>query len=316
MTPDNPQEPENWPHSNLSATVLLELSLLARTKRLLNSYDLRPRKALSQNFLINDETAEALAESVTGACAPDTLLIEIGAGLGALTVPLARSGRDLIAYETDQHLIQPLETLMSAFPQVSIRHQDITEEDLGTVQPGRRLAIAGNLPYHLTGLLLRRMMEVGHRCDICMATMQAEVADRLIAKPGDDEYGILTVFADYYLEQVRVIRRLRPGVFMPPPSVDSIAVTLHPRTNPAEHFGLSRNGEAALIETIRAAFGHRRKTVRNSMTSSPHITLGKREIKAALDASGVDGTARAETLGIDEFIRIAAQIAEFRAGDA
>ncbi len=289
---------------------LLRMPLRERTQTLLGCFDLRPRRSLSQNFLISDTAASKLADAVTGAAGPDTSIIEIGAGLGALTVPLAQSPHELVAFETDPHLVPVLRLLLEPFGNVRIEHADITQVELADLAPGRRLAIAGNLPYHLTGLILRSIMEIGHRCDVAVITVQAEVGDRLIAKPGDDSYGVLSVFAAYYLERVEVVRRLGPGVFLPRPEVDSIALALSPRRAPAQAAGaLTPEQEQLLLEVIRAGFGHRRKTLRNSLATSPLLSADKRAVGRALAAAGVDAGCRAEQLPLEVFVRIAIEIA-------
>ncbi len=287
---------------------LLKMPLRARTRRLLGLFDLRPRKSLSQNFLIDDAAADALAQAANEHSNPDTLMIEIGAGLGALTVPLANPGRELVAFETDKHLIPPLQLLTEPFPNVAVRHCDITEEDLGNFAPGRRLAVVGNLPYHITGLLLRALMEIGHRCDILIVTVQTEVAERLVAGPGDEQYGVLSVFADYYLECIETLRRLGPGAFLPRPDVDSLALALQPRPDPAEAAGLNSQQEELLFRTIKAAFAHRRKTLRNSIAMSHHLDITKSELDEALADTGIDGGRRGEELDVQDFVRLVVTI--------
>ncbi len=292
------------------AAALLEMPLQARTGALLDRFNLRPRRALSQNFLIDDAVAKALASVALSGAQPESAVIEIGAGLGALTVPLAQSGRELVAFETDPHLIAALRYLLESFDRVRLEHADVTEVDLAALEPGRRLALAGNLPYHLTGLLLRSIMEIGHRCDVAMVTVQAEVGDRLSAGPGDDAYGVLSVFATYYMERIERVRRLRPGVFLPRPDVDSVALALYPRANPAGAAGdLTVEQQTMLPSVIRAAFGHRRKTLRNSLLTSPLLQIDRQALARALATAGVDGEHRAEQLPLEAFISIARALA-------
>ncbi len=287
---------------------LLALSLPARTRRLLQLYHLRPRKALSQNFLIDAALAEVLAQAVDRYAGPEALIVEIGAGLGALTVPLAKLARQLIACEIDRHLIPALELLTSPFGNVTVRRCDISKEDLSVLAPGRRLAIVGNLPYHLSGLLLRGLMELGHCCDIIIVTVQAEVAERLLAGPGDDQYGVMSVFAAYYLSRVEVLQRLGPGAFLPRPEVHSTALALHPLPEPAEAAGLPPQQEQLLFLTIKAAFAHRRKTLRNSLAMSSHLDITKSDLDAALAKASLDGSRRGEELGLADLVRLAVAI--------
>ena len=292
---------------------LLRMALQARTQALLECFRLRPRRSLSQNFLISDGVASALAHTVTDGAGAEAVLVEIGAGLGALTVPLAQSGRELVAIETDPYLIPALHLLLGPFRNVRIEHADVTQVDWAGMAPGRRLAIAGNLPYHLTGLLLRTIMEVGRRCDVAMVTVQAEVAGRVTAQPGGEDYGILSVLAAYYLERVQTVRRLPPGVFMPRPDIDSAALALHPRSDPAMAAGgLTADQERRLLDVVRAAFGHRRKTLRNSLATSPLLAADKGTVNQALLRAGVDGARRAEELPLEAFIPIAIELGDDR----
>ena len=296
-----------------AATQLLDMPLAARTRALLARYDLRPRKSLSQNFLVDQAAVDAIVSTATEYTDPDSVIVEIGAGLGALTVPLARTGRRLIAYETDPMLIRPLRLLTAPFSDATIMHRDITEEDLATVTPGHRLAVVGNLPYHLSGLLLRRIMEIGHRCDVAIVTVQAEVGQRLRASAGDSQYGLLSVFARYYLESVEPLRRIGPGAFLPPPQVSSMALALHPRHDPAADAGnLAASQECLLFDLIRAAFGHRRKTLRRSLLTSEHLGLSPDILEEALSISAVDGSLRAEQLDLHLFVRLARALYDIR----
>lgn len=289
---------------------LLAMSLAGRTRLLLKLYGLRPRRSLSQNFLVNEAAAETMARAVGEHSGPETLIVEIGAGLGALTVPLARLKRDLIAFETDGHLVPALELLLSAFANATVKHADITKEALGELAPGRRLAVAGNLPYHITGLLLRSLMEIGHRCDVIVVTVQAEVAERLRARAGDEQYGILSVCAAYYLERIAKLQTLGPSAFMPRPEVTSTALVLQPRRDPAAAAGgLTPAQEALLMRTIKAAFGHRRKTLRNAMAMSEHLDIAKDQLDCVLAEAGIDGSRRGEVLDLVDFVRLAIAIA-------
>lgn len=287
---------------------LLQMDLRKRTRVLMEHFNIEPRRSLSQNFLMARSVAEKIAGALLQAVSEEAVVVEVGAGLGALTAPLGQSGLDLIAYETDPALIEPLRALTASLPQVQIRHQDFTGVDLQSLEPGRTLAICGNLPYHLSGLLLRRLMEAGTRCDIIAVTVQSEVAERLQAMPGDDAYGILSVFSRYYLQRVEPICDIGPAAFYPAPDVGSTAVAMYP-VREAESFvgGRSPNQRPMLFETIKGAFAHRRKTVRNSLALSlPEFS--KQEVSHALQRAGVRPSIRAEKLDIEHFSRIADEL--------
>ncbi|MFO7945930.1 MAG: 16S rRNA (adenine(1518)-N(6)/adenine(1519)-N(6))-dimethyltransferase RsmA [Armatimonadota bacterium] len=296
-------------NSEERAARLLKMPLEARTRELMEAYSIRPRRSLSQNFLTAEGAVDQIVSAVLEAVSEDACHVEIGAGLGALTVPLARSGREVVAFETDEALIEPLTLLMTPFENVEVRHVDITEVDLGSLSCGQSLAIAGNLPYHLSGLLLRQLMETGTRCEVIVVTVQTEVAERLAAGPGDDQYGMLSVFAAYYLAEVATICDIGPGAFYPQPTVSSTALRLTPVREAAQFpGGRPPQQRPMLSETIQAAFGHRRKTLRNTLALGLR-QMEKSDITEALLAAGVDPSLRAEKLDIHDFSRIADELA-------
>ncbi len=297
-------------NSEEHAERLLKMPLEARTRELMEAYDIRPRRSLSQNFLIAEGAVDQIVSAVLKTASKDSRYVEIGAGLGALTVPLAQSGREVVAFETDEALIEPIRLLMTPFENAEVRHADVTEVDLRSVARSQPLALAifGNLPYHLSGLLLRQLMEAGRRCEVIVVTVQTEVAERLVAGPGDDQYGVLSVFTAYYLADIATVCNIGPGAFYPQPTVGSTAVRLTPVRKPEEFpGGRPPEQRPMLSETIRAAFGHRRKTLRNSLALGLR-QMEKSDITEALLAAGVDPSLRAEKLDIHNFSRIADEI--------
>ncbi|MFP3903362.1 MAG: 16S rRNA (adenine(1518)-N(6)/adenine(1519)-N(6))-dimethyltransferase RsmA [Armatimonadota bacterium] len=296
-------------NSEDAAARLLQMPLEVRTRELMRLYDIRPRRSLSQNFLTAEGAVDQIVSTLLQAASADACHIEIGAGLGALTVPLAQSGRQVVAFETDEALIEPLTLLMRPFENVAVRHADVTEVNLGSLASDRALAIVGNLPYHLSGLLLRQLMEAGRGCEVIVVTAQTEVAERLAAGPGEEQYGMLSVFAAYYLADIAPICDIGPGAFHPQPTVDSTALRLTP-VQRGEEFPGGRPPEQRpmLAETIRAAFGHRRKTLRNALALGLQ-QVEKSDITEALLAADVDSSLRAEKLDIHDFSRIAGELA-------
>ncbi|MET0410538.1 MAG: 16S rRNA (adenine(1518)-N(6)/adenine(1519)-N(6))-dimethyltransferase RsmA [Polyangiaceae bacterium] len=259
---------------------------------------LRPRKSLGQNFLADEGLAARIAE-LTAFDVPAHVL-EIGAGLGALTAPLLERGQRVTAIETDRQLVPLLRERFEAelaSSQLQVIEGDARELDyaglLTPLSPPR--VLAGNLPYHLSGLLLRHAVDHSPRIERCVFLLQLEVVDRLCAAPGSDDYGALSVFAQAVYEPRRsfVIKR---GAFYPQPGVDSAVVVLEP--NAAAHEPLSER----FSELVRRAFGQRRKTLRNAW----HGVASELEERAA--RAGIDLGARGETLGVAEFRRMAAEL--------
>jgi 16S rRNA (adenine1518-N6/adenine1519-N6)-dimethyltransferase len=264
-------------------------------------HGLRPKRHFGQNFLLDRRLAERIAEQA----APEgALVVEIGAGLGALTKPLLGRARTVVALERDRDLVPILRQELEA--DVASGRLIVVETDakrfdyestFAAVAPPR--ALAGNLPYNLTGPLLERIGGVARTIERASVLVQLEVADRLAARPGTAAYGALTVFvqASFAVRRAFVVRR---GAFHPAPEVDSALVVLEPH---AEPLALETPTFRALV---KGAFGQRRKTLKNAWSA-----LGADgSLAAAANRAGVDLGARGETLGVEDFARMARELGE------
>lgn len=278
-------------------------SLGGRTRDLMRQYDLRPRKSLGQNFLINDAKVEhiAAAAAETATALGVSLLVEIGPGLGALTTALAAHPFDVVAFEIDERLREPLQSLLEG-SRAEVRFQDFLEADLAALPP---FVAAGNLPYQITAPLLEKLFWEQH-CRALVITVQREVADRLRAAPGTKEYGPLTLFCRYHVEKVEVIAQLKPGDFLPPPSIDSTAVRLVKRSVPP----FEPPSAQSFSRTVKAAFIHRRKALRAALKQAPQLSLTGEQVQRALDLADLAADRRAETLDLDEFAQLAIALDE------
>ncbi|MGB5809825.1 MAG: 16S rRNA (adenine(1518)-N(6)/adenine(1519)-N(6))-dimethyltransferase RsmA [Polyangiales bacterium] len=261
---------------------------------LLRRYDLRPKRSFSQNFLIQPGAIRQIADA-TAAIGPR--IVELGAGLGALTYALLERGCEVTAVELDRDMVAVLSREYGNHPRLAIVQADAAKFDFRDhVGPdGGDLTIAGNLPYQATGAILRQIMQ--HRDVVRGAVLmvQREVRDRLTASPATKDYGALTVFTQAGFE-VDTLCRLRPGSFYPPPKVESAVICLTPRQTP-----LADETED-FQAVVRAAFHTRRKTLRNALRQ-----LGSpAHADATLEASEIDPQRRGESLSIAEFARLAA----------
>jgi 16S rRNA (adenine1518-N6/adenine1519-N6)-dimethyltransferase len=231
-------------------------------------------------------------------------VVELGAGLGTLSAALLRAGARVIAIERDPDLLAVLDAELAAHGLV-VRRDDAASVDYGALaaEAGEALVVAGNLPYAVTGAILRNL--VAHRAALARAVVmvQREVRDRLAAEPSTPEYGALTVFTRAAFE-LETVLRLGPSAFHPRPKVESAVVLLRPRAVP---LALET---AAFRQVVRAAFQARRKTLRNALAQAVAPELADR----ALAAAGIDGARRGETLGVEQFARLAAAL-ERAAGD-
>ena len=243
-----------------------------------------PRKRLGQHFL----TDPAKIEEIVAAIGPSDTLVEIGPGRGALTLPLARQTKQLIAIEKDPDLAAHLERQFADNPGVTIHCADALREDLSVYPRGLRLA--GNLPYNVATALLQCWMELRtHLADLTVM-VQREVAQRLAAPPGDSSRGQLSVVAQL-LMQVEMLLDVEPECFDPPPKVVSTVVRLVPKGN----LPIEEEERKNFTRLVRQAFASRRKTLHNNLPEIPDSVWTETEI---------DSQRRAESLSGEEFVRL------------
>ncbi|HEY3398683.1 MAG TPA: 16S rRNA (adenine(1518)-N(6)/adenine(1519)-N(6))-dimethyltransferase RsmA [Armatimonadota bacterium] len=271
-----------------------DLPLPARNEYLLRRFDLAPRKSLGQNFLINEGATERISEA---AAAPGEPLLEIGGGLGALTVPLSRTGLPLTVVEFDAGAGAALAWLLGDLPHVRLIQQDFMRLDLAETMPHPCTA-AGNLPYQAGTAILQKLWAPGSPCRLIVAMVQKEVADRLRTGPGSKAYGPLSLLAALHVEEIRVVSQLGPESFSPPPKVNSTVLSMRRR----EGFPEGVQNYDSMLAAIRGAFGSRRKTLANSL----RLTLGltPEQVVTVLRRARLDGRRRGETLTLAEFIQL------------
>ncbi|MFP4474130.1 MAG: 16S rRNA (adenine(1518)-N(6)/adenine(1519)-N(6))-dimethyltransferase RsmA [Desulfatibacillaceae bacterium] len=268
---------------------------------LLGAGGLQPKKSAGQNFLADYTAADAIVRK--SGVGPDDVVLEIGAGLGSLTHPLARAAKHVIAVEWDRDLVPLLRRQMEAsgLSNVTIRQRDILGMDLApaTRDSGRRLFVFGNLPYNISSQILAFLVEQRDAVDRAVLMFQKEMAERICAPPGKKDYGRISVLARY-AARITPLMTLSPALFSPRPGVDSMVLRLdflHPPQN------VPRD-EALFFQVVRTAFSQRRKTLRNSL-SSADLPGGKPGALRALEIAGIDPSRRAETLDVEEFTALA-----------
>ncbi len=274
-------------------------------RALLRREKLAAKKGFGQNFLIDAMVTRSIAE----ACVPEAemgraVVVELGAGLGALTSILLERAAHVVAVERDRDLVpilnQELEPDVSAgkltVAEADAQTFDIEAAFAGATVAGAPRVLCGNLPYQITGRLLQRAVEHAAHLDRAVFMVQREVADRLLAEPGSKEYGGLTIFTRAAFDVTRV-RNVSPGCFHPAPDVTSSVVRLMP----------CRPARALETETFRAlvkrAFEARRKTLRNAWSS-----LGPERVAAAAEQVGITLDRRGETLDVLEYAKMAAAL--------
>jgi 16S rRNA (adenine1518-N6/adenine1519-N6)-dimethyltransferase len=249
----------------------------------------RARKRFGQHFLHDRQTIDRILRAIDPR--PGDRLVEIGPGQGALTLPLLRACRDLTAIELDRDLLAPLRRQASAIGNLDIINADILGFDLGSLQAGAKLRLVGNLPYNISTPLMFHLIDSLALIQDMHFMLQKEVAQRIVAAPGDRHYGRLSVMLQYRCD-CQYLFEVAPACFRPPPKVDSAVIRLRPLAAPAYDVG----EYAAFYDIVQTAFGQRRKTIANSLKS-----LLPRQLIADC---GIDPGLRAENLTIGDFARL------------
>ncbi len=255
----------------------------------------RARKRFGQNFLVDGNIIRKIVAAIDPK--PGQVMVEIGPGLGAMTRPLAQSLDRLHVIEIDRDLAQRLREGDLA-ERLEIHEQDALKFDFGALGDalGQDLRVVGNLPYNISSPLLFHLADHAAKVSDMTFMLQKEVVDRIVADPDTEQYGRLSVMLQYRFECTHVFD-VPPGAFRPMPKVMSAIVRLKPR--PVEQ--LSARDPALMSAIVKAAFGQRRKTLRN--------TLRDWLAQDDWNALGIDATRRGETLALADYVRIANHLA-------
>jgi len=274
---------------------------------LLKAWNLHARKELGQNFLKEPTLAENIV--TLARIGSEDLVLEIGAGLGAMTIPAARRARRIIAIEKDRQLVPLLraELLAHGLENVTVLEQNILTLDLSRLaeQEGRSFVVIGNLPYNISSQVLVKLIE--ERCVVRRAVLmfQKELADRLCAGPGTRTYGRLSVLLQYCAEMT-ALRDIKAEMFFPKPKVGSTVLQIEFKT----HIEPRVSDEALLVRVVQSAFGQRRKTLRNALAGGL-LPLDNAGALAVLEAAAIDPRRRAETLSVADFVRLTDVVDEY-----
>lgn len=266
-------------------------------KQLMEEAGIRFRKDFGQNFLINPAVPERIADS----CADreDCMVLEIGPGIGCLTRELALRYEKVVAVEIDRGLLPVLSKTLADCPNAKVINADVMKVDIPRLieeeAEGRDVVVCANLPYYITTPILMRLLECGVPFRSITVMVQAEVATRLTAKAGEGDYGAITAVLGYYGDVKRLFT-VPAGCFMPAPKVNSavIRIDLH------EKCPYEMQDRALFFGLIKAAFGQRRKTLVNAITSS-YQSFSKECVVEALAKLGFSETVRGERLATSDF---------------
>ena len=274
-----------------------------QVSELLTRHGLRPRRALGQNFVADPNTVRRIARLAE--VGPGDQVIEIGPGLGSLTLALAETGADVVAVEADSHLVPVLEEVVvgAGFSEsVRVMHGDAMHLDWGTTLDGfDRWVLVANLPYNIATPLVADILDSVPQVARILVMVQAEVGERLAAAPGDAAYGAVSVKVAYWAT-ASVVGRVPASVFVPRPNVESVLVDIRRRPAPAVNPEIVE--ASSLFELVRAGFGQRRKMLRRALFGmvSPEAFVG----------AGVAPSSRAEELSVEDWGRLATAVAAER----
>ncbi len=278
----------------------MDLCNLSVIRKLMNEAGITFRKDYGQNFLINRMIPEEIAENCTDSA--ESLILEIGPGVGCLTKELALRYRKVVAVEIDKGLIPVLAKTLSEFDNVTVINADIMNTDIKALideySYGMPVSVCANLPYYITTPILMYLLESGVKFSSITVMVQNEVAARLVAKAGSSDYGAITAVLGYYGEARRLFK-VSAGSFIPAPKVDSAVVRIDlydtPKYKPTD--------EKLFRNLIKAAFEMRRKTLVNAI-SAKLSQIDKERAKAAIVSLGFSETVRGECLSTEDFVKL------------
>lgn len=276
-----------------------QLSNIRVIRELMERHGFTFSKALGQNFLINPSVCPQMA--VQGGIGPDIGVLEIGPGIGVLTVELSKRAKKVVSIEIDQRLLPVLQETLAGFDNVEIIHGDVMKINLHQLIaekfPGMPVIVCANLPYYITSPILMNLLEQQLPIQSITVMVQKEAAQRLCALPGCRETGAISVAVRYY-SNPKILFPVSKGSFLPAPKVDSAVIRMDILKSPSVNAPVK-----AFFAVVRAAFSMRRKTLLNCLSSG--LSLSKEQAAAGLEKANVPGNARAEQLSMEQFAAIA-----------
>lgn len=275
--------------------------ILKETKFIMNKYQIKANKSMGQNFLIKEEVVNTIVES--SQIGKEDLVIEIGPGLGTLTKFLLEKAKKVICIELDKRMIHILEDRFSLFNNFEVVNEDILKVDLKKLIEKEKsnvqnIKIVANLPYYITTPIIMKLLEEQLPLESITVMIQKEVADRLIALPGEKETGSITYSVHYYA-QVQEILEVSKDSFIPQPEVTSKVIKFDIRKLPA----IEIENPQLMFKVIKCAFMQRRKTLLNALVNT-NIFMNKKQGLQILDKLGIDNNIRPEKLKLKDYADI------------
>ncbi|MGY3815825.1 16S rRNA (adenine(1518)-N(6)/adenine(1519)-N(6))-dimethyltransferase RsmA [Globicatella sulfidifaciens] len=274
-----------------------------RTVDIMRRYDIKMKKSLGQNFLIEPQILDKMIE--TGQIDRHTTVVEIGPGIGALTEFLARSAKEVIAFEIDSRFVEILKDTLSDYDNVTIHHQDILNVNFNdpiyqNLHDAERLVVVANLPYYITTPIIMNLIESNLKFDQLVMMMQKEVAERMTATVNTKSYNSLTLAIQNTMD-AKIAFIVPKSVFIPQPNVDSAVLSLTRLEHPiAEVDNLEK-----FHHLIQICFVQRRKTIWNNLrNAAKDLDLSLEQLETALDETHIEKARRAESLTLEDYQRL------------
>jgi len=290
------------------------------TARLMEELGYSTKKRFGQNFLVDERVLDRIMDGA--GITKDSIVLEIGPGVGTMTQAIAERAGKVIAVEIDRDLIPVLERTLAGYDNVTVINKDILEADLMTIDgllpEGKTYQVVANLPYYITTPIIMKLLESGAPIESITVMVQKEVAERMEAAPGGKEYGALSVAVQYYCVP-QVIAKVPCNCFIPRPNVDSAVIKLTRREHPEEikvtqvqkNGAVQETGDvvkvndpAYMFRLVKAAFGQRRKTLVNTLKNDPTLNLTREQVTAVLNDMGLGEDIRGERLSTAQFAEL------------
>ena len=270
------------------------MNILEETKFIMNKYDVKPNKKLGQNFLIDEEAINFIADLAN----EDDTIIEIGPGLGTLTSKLLERAKKVIVIELDSKMVDIIKDRFKLYKNIEIIQGDILKIDISKYKNAKIIA---NLPYYITTEIITKLIK--QDINEINVLIQKEVAERICAVPGEKEAGAITYFVQYYAD-AKILKQVTKECFIPSPKVDSTVIQIKKLEKPRAQV----KNEDLLFELIKENFSKRRKTITNSLSN----TVPKEKLINILKELGIDENIRGEKLSLEQFAQISNLIQNFK----
>lgn len=271
---------------------------ISRLKEIFVKYDFHPLKRLGGNYLIDSNIKDKIiAES---RLSKQDIVLEIGPGLGAITMDLARSGARVFAVEKDKKAFAILDKLFAGAANLKLILGDILEFDIKDIGASKKIKVIGNLPYYITTPIVEYLIRNRGDIESAIIMVQREFANRLFALPGTKDYSSLSCFIQYYMKPSYIYTVKRTS-FYPEPDVDTSLIRLDVLNAPS----VDVKDEGLLFKIIRGSFNQRRKSIINSLSREEALNMPKKDLSDVLTSLKIDPSIRPEMLGLSEFAKIA-----------